>query len=207
MWVGIKYMMSTANERANLKGTFAMYLIGVVMILLCSTIAKSVADVASSVGDNTAVGVVDKGLGFMGLNSGDLTAEVVNEYGDEHRMEYIDNPDLDLTTPKMMRMANSILVPKGCNYKIKDNGDGTYTLYPQATYEGKKFLYWEAVAFSWSDAEQVSAITRKDAIWKVDSLDSVFYTIYAVYDGMQDVPNWEEHGLREFEYDESDLND
>lgn len=67
IWIGIKYMLSGANERANLKGTASMYLIGVALIVLCSTIAGGVAEIAGKSGDNTASGIVDKGFKLGGI--------------------------------------------------------------------------------------------------------------------------------------------
>ena len=71
--IGIKYMASTASEKANLKGKFTAYIIGVVLIFMCSTIAGAFANVASSTGDNSASGVIDTAI-------------------DVGNMEIIDNP-------------------------------------------------------------------------------------------------------------------
>lgn len=67
IWIGIKYMLSGANERANLKGTVSMYLIGVALIVLCSTIAGGVAKMANHNGENTAEGIVDEGFRLAGI--------------------------------------------------------------------------------------------------------------------------------------------
>ena len=48
LFVGIKYMLSTANEKANIKGILPKLIIGVVAITCCFSIAKFVANVAGN---------------------------------------------------------------------------------------------------------------------------------------------------------------
>lgn len=125
--IGIKYMMSAANERAKLKETFAMYLAGVVMILLCSTIAKGVADVASSVGDNSAEGIVDKGLGFKDIDVGNI----VNPMG---KVEWV--------TRKEENGIVTVKLPQGSDYTYSyenKNGVDPVVYFPETSY-GEKFL-------------------------------------------------------------------
>lgn len=62
VFIGIKYAMSAANEKANLKGSFTKYLIGIGLIVFCSTIASAVANIANTTGENTAEGIVKRGL-------------------------------------------------------------------------------------------------------------------------------------------------
>jgi len=63
--MGIKYVLSGANERARLKGMFFKYLLGIALITMCSTIAGGVAELAGRSGDNTAGGVIVKGKEFV----------------------------------------------------------------------------------------------------------------------------------------------
>ncbi len=70
IYIGIKYVLSGANERANLKGTFPKYLIGVAFIVLCSTISSAVANIANTDGSNTPEGIVDKGFALAGITIG-----------------------------------------------------------------------------------------------------------------------------------------
>lgn len=67
IYIGIKYVLSGANEKANLKGTFSKYLIGVALIVMCSTIASVVANIANTDGSNTASGIVSGGFNLGGL--------------------------------------------------------------------------------------------------------------------------------------------
>lgn len=57
----IKYMMSGANEKANLKGILPKYLIGVAAITCCFLIAQTVAQMA---GNDTAEEIVGAASGF-----------------------------------------------------------------------------------------------------------------------------------------------
>ena len=65
--IGIKYMFSAANEKANLKGKLVTYAYGVALIVLCSVIAGAVAKVANSDGKNTAEGMVEEGVDKSGV--------------------------------------------------------------------------------------------------------------------------------------------
>lgn len=60
IFIGIKYVTSGANERANLKGMIPKYLIGVALIVMCFTIASYVAEIA---GNDTAEEIIDVGAG------------------------------------------------------------------------------------------------------------------------------------------------
>ena len=64
--VGIKYMFSPTNEKANLKGKLITYVMGVGLIVLCSTLAGAIALVANADGKNTADGVVKEGIEIAG---------------------------------------------------------------------------------------------------------------------------------------------
>lgn len=79
VFIGIKYAMSAANEKANLKGSFTKYLIGIGLIVFCSTIASAVANIANIDGSNNAEGIVKRGLGI----------------GEKKDDDYIEFPQLD----------------------------------------------------------------------------------------------------------------
>lgn len=61
IFLGIKYVISGANEKANLKGRFIAYLVGIALIVMCSTVASIVADIANTDGSNTAEGIIEVG--------------------------------------------------------------------------------------------------------------------------------------------------
>lgn len=58
IFFGIKYMMSGANEKANLKGMLPKYLIGVALIVMCFGIAGGIAEIA---GNDDAQSIIDVG--------------------------------------------------------------------------------------------------------------------------------------------------
>jgi amino acid transporter len=58
IFIGIKYVTSGANERANIKGMIPKFLIGAALIIMGFTIAKIVADIA---GNDTAKEIIDVG--------------------------------------------------------------------------------------------------------------------------------------------------
>lgn len=85
LFAGIKYMMSPANEKANLKGMLPKYLIGIFAITCCFTIAKLVANVA---GNNQAEDIINVGKDFGIVFEGD-------EGGGAHSHEYIETKETD----------------------------------------------------------------------------------------------------------------
>lgn len=71
IWIGIKYILSGANERANLKENVRMYIIGVALIVMCSLIAGGVAKMANHSGKNTAEGLIETGFELGGITVGE----------------------------------------------------------------------------------------------------------------------------------------
>lgn len=57
--IGIKYVMSGADEKAEIKGMLPKYLIGIALIVCCSSIAQIVANIA---GNDGAEKIIDTGL-------------------------------------------------------------------------------------------------------------------------------------------------
>lgn len=62
LFIGIKYVMSGANEKASLKGKLVTYVVGIGLIVFCSTIAAAVAGIANKDGKNDAGGIIDRGF-------------------------------------------------------------------------------------------------------------------------------------------------
>ena len=58
LFIGIKYVTSGANERANIKGMIPKYLIGAALVIMGFTIAQIVADIA---GNDTAEEIIGVG--------------------------------------------------------------------------------------------------------------------------------------------------
>lgn len=58
IFIGIKYVMSGANEKAQIKGMIPKYLIGIALIVCCSSIAQIVVSIA---GNDTADKIIDMG--------------------------------------------------------------------------------------------------------------------------------------------------
>ncbi len=57
--IGIKYVMSGADEKAQIKGMLPKYLIGIALIVCCVSIAQVVVNIA---GNNEAAEIIDTGL-------------------------------------------------------------------------------------------------------------------------------------------------
>ena len=64
IWMGIKYAISPANEKATLKGKLPLYFIGVFAVVMALTLANAVANIA---GNNKAGDVVSAGVQIGGL--------------------------------------------------------------------------------------------------------------------------------------------
>lgn len=58
IFIGIKYVMSGANEKAQIKGMMFKYLVGIALIVCCSSIAQIVVNIA---GNETADEIIDMG--------------------------------------------------------------------------------------------------------------------------------------------------
>lgn len=82
VFMGIKYVMSGAQEKANLKGSLSKYLIGIALIVFCSTIASAVANIANTDGSNNAEGLIKRALGLGGATVGDPSATDTDPAGD-----------------------------------------------------------------------------------------------------------------------------
>ena len=85
IYMGIKYAMSGANEKAELKGTFSKYLIGIALIVMCTLIASAVAKIANTDGKNDAGGLVDTGFDLGGMKTGTTTVPQTNSENNNRR--------------------------------------------------------------------------------------------------------------------------
>ena len=91
IFFGIKYMLSGADEKANLKGMLPKYLIGIVAILFCFTIATFVADIA---GNDPAEDIIEvgeeAGNHFTGIVENDDEGETSDKSDDKNSDEDVD---------------------------------------------------------------------------------------------------------------------
>lgn len=83
IFLGIKYVMSGAQERASLKGKFIMYVIGIALIVLCATIAAAVAEIANQDGQTTPENLVDLGFQIAGIQVGTSSGDDESDDGDD----------------------------------------------------------------------------------------------------------------------------
>lgn len=58
IFIGIKYVLSGANEKATIKGMLPKYLIGIALIVCCTTIVQIVVNIA---GNDTAEEIIGVG--------------------------------------------------------------------------------------------------------------------------------------------------
>ena len=145
IFIGIKYVMSGADERANLKGMLPRYLIGMALIVMCFTIASMVADLA---GNDTAEEVIDVGAGdaevidYTNTSSDDTfgkTYKVLNEkggnvvvnYPSEIEINYIDKAGKDPTVIAPLKAGGKTF--SHWNVKRTSKKDGTIEEYTSSS--------------------------------------------------------------------------
>ena len=75
LFFGIKYMLSGANEKANIKGMIPKFIIGVIAITCCFTIAQFVANIT---GNDSAEDIINVGNNF-GIAYNESTSTSNNE--------------------------------------------------------------------------------------------------------------------------------
>ena len=144
VFMGIKYVMSGANEKANLKGSASKYLIGVALIVFCSTIAAAAANIANTTGENTNTGIVDKGIEISGIKIGDknLTDAERKEY--QEMIEKLEQVKNQTWNTKGFKFDHIIVhTPVGVD-AICDDGVGSDPVFSADTvyHNGKEFKYW-----------------------------------------------------------------
>lgn len=139
--LGIKYLLSGANEKAKLKEKVFPYLIGVALIALCVTIAKSVANIASrGESDDPAGSFVDKTTELSGLNFGER--EFSDEEGEydlttfEGREAFINKDGEEYANLNRFLLNNPILnIPETCNGKTGENPMEVHSFVPDKNRE------------------------------------------------------------------------
>lgn len=66
--MGIKYVISPANEKANIKGKLILFFIGMFLVVMSRIIAQFFAeDIANGDRKNSATGIVQTGMEIGGL--------------------------------------------------------------------------------------------------------------------------------------------
>lgn len=216
IWMGIKYVLSTANEKANLKGLFSKYIIGVALITMCSTIAGFVANIAA--GDkeeNTASGVVDKGFQL-----GDITvAEKKDEYSDFVQSPEYFEAKLEIESQaaaiKNLKQNNAhwnidqvkkghlnVYMPKNVVHIVKDvAGKAPVITAHERNNDGKKFYGWYIettdakgiVTTQLINDREFEAVGSDPVLFGLGATKS--YKMYAIYEGDLDIedkltPDW-----------------
>ena len=157
--IGIKYVMSGASEKANLKGKIPIYLIGVVLIITASTIAKFGAKVA---GNEDADTVINRGLELANLEVG-IPEKVVEKKG--YNETNIDG--------KTVYTENDVEVT-GVSGKTQ-NGEMTVLTAPKYDEKGNELLYWRIVKEDGSEDFR----SGKDGELTYQDNAAEFYPVYS----------------------------
>lgn len=192
VFVGVKYVMSGANEKANLKGSASKYLIGVALIVFCSTIAAAAANIANTTGENTSTGIVDKGIEISGLKIGDknLTDAERKEY--QEMMQKLEEAKNQTWNTKGFKFDHIIVhTPVGVDATC-DDGVGSDPVFSVDTlyHEGKEFKYWLVKRVETSTLD--SSIYKEndkdflalgsDRFWDIAGPSDYTYEIWAIYE-------------------------
>lgn len=122
--LGIKYLLSGANEKAKLKEKVFPYLIGIALIVLCVTITKSVADIVSKNEKDPSGSFVDKTTDLSGLTFGERDFEYEEEYDlttYEGQQAFINKDGEDYRKLNAFYLANPSSIPNECEGKTGDN--------------------------------------------------------------------------------------
>lgn len=192
VFVGVKYVMSGANEKANLKGSASKYLIGVALIVFCSTIAAAAANIANTTGENTSTGIVDKGIEISGLKIGDknLTDAERKEY--QEMMEKLEQVKNQTWNTKGFKFDHIIVhTPVGVD-AICDDGVGSDPVFSVDTlyHNGKEFKYWlvKRVETStldpsiYEETDKDFLALGSDRFWDIAGPSDYTYEIWAIYE-------------------------
>lgn len=192
VFVGVKYVMSGANEKANLKGSASKYLIGVALIVFCSTIAAAAANIANTTGENTNTGIVDKGIEISGIKIGDknLTDAERKEY--QEMIEKLEQVKNQTWNTKGFKFDHIIVhTPVGVD-AICDDGVGSDPVLSADTlyHNGKEFKYWlvKRVETSTLDSSIYKETDKdflalgSDRFWDIAGPSDYTYEIWAIYE-------------------------
>ncbi len=192
VFVGVKYVMSGANEKANLKGSASKYLIGVALIVFCSTIAAAAANIANTTGENTSTGIVNKGIEISGIKIGDknLTDAERKEY--QEMIEKLEQVKNQTWNTKGFKFDHIIVhTPVGVD-AICDDGAGSDPVFSADTlyHNGKEFKYWlvKRVETSTLDSSIYKETDKdflalgSDRFWDIAGPSDYTYEIWAIYE-------------------------
>ena len=133
VFMGIKYVMSGAQEKANLKGSLSKYLIGIALIVFCSTIASAVANIANTDGGNDAISLIKEAFRLGGATVGDpSTTDPTGDVDDENSKE-IKKASVDY--------KNTNGTVKSIRINSKENGQKTKVTINYDTETGNVIMY------------------------------------------------------------------
>lgn len=195
IFIGLKYVMSNASEKANLKGLTSKYLIGVALVVLCSTIAAAVANIANTSGENTETGIVNKGIEISGLNIGgkNLTAEERREYQEMiEKLKQVEKSNQEAWNTERYKYGHIVVhTPIGVNV-IKEDGVGADPKYTVDTIynDGKEFKYWLVNKVNTKSLEKISyketdttfLAQGSDRFWDILGPADYTYEVWAIYE-------------------------
>ena len=171
LFFAIKYMLSGANERANLKGMLPKYLIGFALIVLCFNIASGIAEIAGNddaieiveVGKNAGNHLVSAGTGLGTIRTPDSTKEIgMNKY------EYY----LDGKINVYSKRAADVTV------EISDDNEHAIFSAPETLGHGEKLVGW-SVTFP-NGRTTTLDVAPKDGIKVNISADGI-HTVTPIY--------------------------
>lgn len=138
IFIGIKYVLSGANERANLKGMLPRYLIGIALIVMCFAIAQAVAKLA---GNNSASEVIEAGGAGASASTGGSSGGSSSSYNSSSSGTYktVKKKGGNITINYPTELVDGMLY---------EDGYGTPEINAHLNYGGKSFSHWEVVRTS-----------------------------------------------------------
>ena len=125
---GIKYVISVADEKANLKNKAPLYLLGMILIATAGTVARFAAKIAGNEDANT---VMDVAVELSGLEVGHRNRDDSNNYN----TTYVN--------------GQKFIMPNGTTGDVQVYDTDTKQKItvvkdmPQYDQDGNEFLYWE----------------------------------------------------------------
>ena len=129
MVIGVKYVISGASEKANLKSKLPLYLLGMILMATAGTTARFLAITA---GNQDADTVIDTGIELSGVEVG-------------HRDRTVEEDHL-----AMNLYDHKVYAPEGVELegKVGKTDNGKYEIVsveaaPKYDTDGNEFLYWK----------------------------------------------------------------
>lgn len=183
-------MASTANEKANLKGKFTAYIIGVILIFMCSTIAGAVANVTTSMGNGGASGVIDAAISVGGMTVADGNTNIGGEEEVQSFLPSKEDIENGLWIEDTDKLNNYYAYPADGDVTYKNpanlfSGDPYLEAKDTST---KKFKCWYVIKKDtyddtyevYEDENPKITLTLSDDI--IDSFAIYDYKVYAIYE-------------------------